>query len=80
MTILNSTTARNNFFQVMDEALDSHEPIVVTTKRGNVVILSEEDYRAIQETLYLTGIPGMREKLLAGKDTPLEECVEDDDE
>jgi antitoxin YefM len=76
--ILNSPTARSKFFQVMDEVLDSHEPVIVTGKRGNVVILSEEDYRAIQETLYLVSIPGMGGKLLEGMQTPLEECVEDE--
>jgi antitoxin YefM len=56
-----------------------HTPIYITGKKGNVVILSEDDWRSIQETLYLSSIPGMREKLLKGINTPLEECVEDTD-
>lgn len=79
MSILNATTARNNFFKVMEDAINTHEPVHVTGKNGNVVILSEDDWRSIQETLYLTGIPGMREKIIKGMNTPLEECVEDND-
>lgn len=50
------------------------------TKKGNVAVLAEEDYKAIQETLYLTSIPGMKEKILTGMRAPLEECVETPDE
>lgn len=80
MSIINATTARNNFFKIMEDALITHEPIYVTGKSGNVVMLSEEDYRAMQETLYLTSIPGMREKIIDGLRTPLEELVEDNNE
>lgn len=80
MSIVNATTARNNFFKLMEEAITTHEPIYVTGKSGNVVVLSEEDYRSIQETLYLCSIPGMREKIIEGLNTPLEDCVEDMDE
>ena len=75
MATINATTARNNFFRLMDEAIDSREPICVTGKKGNVVIVSEEDWRSIQETLYLVSIPGIKEKLLAGMDVPNEECA-----
>ena len=74
MSVINATTARNNFFRVMDEAIDTREPICVTGKKGNVVIVSEEDWRSIQATLYLVSIPGMKEKLLAGMATPVSEC------
>ena len=77
MSIINATAARNNFFKVMDEALSSHEPVVVTGKNGNVVILSEEDWRSIQETIYLSSIPGMKEKITKGLNIPINECVED---
>lgn len=77
MSIMNATSARNNFFKVMDEAVITHEPICVTGKNGNVIIISEEDWKAIQETLYLISIPGMKEKLLQGANTPLDECAED---
>ena len=77
MSVMNATNARNNFFKVMDEAVITHEPICVTGKNGNVMIVSEEDWKAIQETLYLLSIPNMKEKLIKGKNTLLEDCVED---
>lgn len=78
MPIVNATAARNNFFKLIEEALATHTPITVTGKTGNVVILSEEDWRSIEETLYLSNIPGMKEKIIKGINTPLTECVEDD--
>lgn len=80
MSIFNATTARNNFFKLMEEVIDTHEPAYVTGKKGNIVILSEDDWRSIQETLYLDSIPGMKEKITKGLNTPLDECVEDTDE
>jgi len=77
MSIINATTARNNFFRVIEEAIITHEPVCVTGKNGNVVIVSEEDWKSIQETLYLVSIPKMKDKLLQGANTPLSECVED---
>lgn len=77
MTTVNATNARNNFFKIIEEALTTHKPITVTGKSGNVIILSEEDYLSIQETMYLCSIPGMREKIVKGLNTPLDECVED---
>lgn len=77
MSIINATTARNNFFRVIEEAIITHEPVCVTGKNGNVVIVSEEDWKSIQETLYLVGIPKMKDKLLQGANTPLSECIED---
>jgi len=79
MSIINATTARNNFFKVIEEAISTREPICVTGKNGNVIIISEEDWRSIQETLYLNSIPGMREKIIKGLNTPLDECVQDPD-
>lgn len=80
MSIINATTARNNFFKLMEEVITTHEPVYITGKSGNVIMLSEKDYRSIQETLYLYSVPSMREKIIEGLNTPLEECVEDADE
>ena len=80
MSIVNATTARNNFFKLIEEVITTHEPVYITSKTGNVILLSEEDYRSIQETLYLYSVPGMREKIVEGLNTPLDECVEDTDE
>jgi prevent-host-death family protein len=59
MTTISATKARSNLYSLIDEANSSHEPIQITGKRGNAVLISEEDWRAIQETLYLQSIPGM---------------------
>ena len=80
MTILNATSARKNFFKLMKDAVTTHEPIYITGKKGNVVVLSEEDFRSMQETLYLSSTPGMRKKIMNGLKVPLDELVEDADE
>ena len=66
MPTLNATEARANLYKFMDETSASHEPFVITVKRGNAVLLAEEDWKAINETLYLVSIPGMRESILEG--------------
>ena len=79
MNIINATTARKNFFKLIKDVMTIHEPIYITGKGGNVVVLSEEDFRSIQETLYLSSIPGMREKIINGLKVPLEDLLEDKD-
>jgi len=74
MTILTVTQARAKLYKLIDEVASSHEPIRITGKRGNAMLLSEDDWRAIQETLYLLSIPEMRESIREGLDTPVEEC------
>lgn len=74
MTTFTATEARNNLYRLIDQTTQSHEPIVITGKRGNAVLLSEEDWRAVQETMHLLAIPGMRESIRDGLATPLEEC------
>ena len=77
MPILTATEARSKLYRLIDEAATSHEPIVIKGKRGSAVLISEDDWRAIQETLYLLNIPGMRESLRNGLATPIEDCTED---
>ncbi len=77
MTTFTATEARNNLYRLIDQTTQSHEPIVITGKRGNAVLLSEEDWRAVQETMYLLAIPGMRESIRDGLATPLEECQDE---
>jgi antitoxin YefM len=74
MTTLNATEARANLYSLIDEASTTHKPIRITGKRANAVLLSEEDWNAINETLYLISIPGMRESILEGMNTKLDEC------
>lgn len=61
MTAITATKARSSLFQLLDNVAASHEPVLITGKRGNAVLIAEEDWRSINETLYLLGIPGMRE-------------------
>ncbi len=77
MTTLTVTEARSNLYKLLEEVADTHEPILITGKRGNAVLISEDDWRAIEETLYLLGIPGMRESILEGMQTPLDECADE---
>jgi PHD/YefM family antitoxin component YafN of YafNO toxin-antitoxin module len=59
---------------LIDETATSHQPVLITGRRNNAVLVSEEDWVAIQETLYLISIPGMRESIKEGMQTPIEEC------
>jgi len=74
MTILNATEARSKLYSLIDETADTHQPIVITGKRGNAVLISEEDWNSISETLYLLSIPGMRESITEGINEPISEC------
>jgi antitoxin YefM len=73
MTTMSATEARKQLYQLLDEVSHSHEPVQITGKRGNAVLVSEEDWRAVQETLYLVSIPGMRESILEGMAAPADE-------
>ena len=61
----------------MDDVSDTHEPVQITGKRGNAVLVGEDDWRAVQETLYLVSIPGMRESIREGMAAPIEECADE---
>ena len=74
MTTLNATEARTNLYRLIDEATQTHKPITITGKRGNAVLLAEEDWNAINETLYLLSMPGMRESIREGMESRLEDC------
>jgi prevent-host-death family protein len=77
MTVMTATKARSNLYTLIDQTKNSHEPIVISGKRNNAVLISEEDWNSIQETLYLCSIPGMRESILEASKEPLDESVED---
>ena len=76
MKTINVTKARADLYNLLLETSQSHEPIQITGKRTNAVLLAEDDWRAIQETLYLFSIPGMRESIIAGLNTSIEETEE----
>lgn len=77
MPTISVIESKDRLLHLMDEVAMSHEPILITSKHSNAVLISEDDWRAIAETLHLLSIPGMRESILEGIDTPLEECTED---
>ena len=77
MPTLSATEARSKLYRLIDQAALTHEPIIITSKRGNAVLLSEDDWRSIQETIFLLNIPGMRESIREGLATPVEDCKED---
>lgn len=79
MVNVNITNFRKSLFEYMNQAVEYNDIISVSTKNGNVVVMSGDDYNALLETVHLMSIPGMREKLLKGADTPVDECISMDD-
>ncbi len=77
MTTITATEARKSLYKLLDEVSESHEPVQITGKRGNAVLIAEDDWRAVQETLYLHSVPGMKESIVEGMKTPIDECAED---
>lgn len=77
MKSLTATEARKTLYKLLDEVAVSSEPVQITGRRASAVLLSESDWRALQETIHLVSIPGMAESIREGLATPLEECVEE---
>lgn len=77
MTSITATEARKSLYKLIDDVADSHEPVQITGKRGSAMLVSEDDWRSVQETLYLVSIPGMRESILEGMATPAGELESD---
>ncbi len=75
--VMTVSQARTNIYKIMDETAQTHQPIMITGKRNNVVMLSEEDWNAIEETLYLNSIPGMASSIKEAMDAPNSEFSED---
>ena len=74
MPTMTATEARAALYTLIDEVATTHEPVLITGKRNNSVLISEEDWRAINETMYLLSIPGMRESIREGMQTSVDEC------
>jgi len=77
MPSLTASEARRRLYSLLDDVAESHEPVQIAGKRHSAVLVSEEDWRAIQETIYLTSIPRMRESIRKGLKAPVEECDEE---
>jgi prevent-host-death family protein len=73
MSTLTASEARANLYRLIDEAADSHSPIRITGKRNSAILISEDDWESVQETIYLLSVPGMRESIKEGMDAPVEE-------
>jgi len=74
MNTMNASEARNKLYRLLDESSAAHEPVLITGPRSNAVLIAEEDWNAIQETLHLLSVPGMRESIVDGMAAPVEEC------
>ena len=74
----NITNFRNNLFGLLEQTVKYNQPIHIRTKDGNAVVISEEDYNGLMETLHFCSVPGMKEKIIDGLNTPLEACIPED--
>ena len=77
MTTITASEARASLYRLIDEASVNHQPVVITGKRHNAVLVSADDWAAIQETMYLLSVPGMRESIREGLSTPIDECAKE---
>ena len=80
MTAISVTKARENIYQILADVNVNSQPVTITNNKGkNGVLIGEEDWNAIQETLYLNSVPGLMESIISGGNTPLEECLTEDE-
>ncbi|GMQ78329.1 MAG: hypothetical protein BMS9Abin02_0832 [Anaerolineae bacterium] len=77
MPTLTATEARARLYKLLDQVAVTHTPILITGKRANAFLVSEEDWHAIEETIYLLSIPGMRESIVEGLEMPIEDCIDE---
>ena len=75
MQTLTASEARANLYRLIDETAESHQPIIISGKRSSAVLIAAEDWSAIQETLHLLAVPGMRESIQAGMAEPLDDSA-----
>lgn len=72
---VSTSEARANLFSLVDQVSTTHKPVLITGKRNNAVLISQEDWNSIQETMYLLSIPGMKESIIQAANEPIEECM-----
>jgi len=77
VTNVTTTEARKNLYQLVDQVQESHEPVQIIGKRGNAVLVSEDDWRAVQETLHLLSVPGMRDSIVEGMATSVDKLADE---
>ena len=78
MSAINITNARKELYNLVEDVNLYSEPALIVSKKGNAVLVSESDWNAIQETVYLNSIPGMSESIQKGMDTPIEDCISEE--
>lgn len=79
MININATNFRKDIFNLLEQTIKYNEPVNICTKDGNAVVISEEDYNGLMETLYLSSVPGMKDKITEGLNTPADECLSEDE-
>ncbi len=79
MTNINITNFRKDIYELLEQTIKYNEPINISTKNGNAVVLSEEDYNNLIETLYISSIPGLKEDIVKGLKEPLEDCIDEEE-
>lgn len=77
--IVNVTNFRKDIYRMLENTIKFSEPIYISTKDGNAVVISEADYNGLIETLYLSSQPEMKQKIIDGLDTSIEECVKENE-
>ncbi len=77
MSVITASEARANLYRLIDEAASSHQPLLISGKRNRAVLIAEEDWNAIQETLFRLSVPSMRESIREGLSTSVSECAEE---
>lgn len=79
MTNTNITNFRKDIYELLEQTIKYNEPINISTKNGNAIVLSEEDYNNLIETLYISSIPGLKEDIMKGLKETIEDCVGEDE-
>lgn len=79
MNNTNITNFRKNIFSLLEQTIKFNQPLQIQTKEGNAVVLSEEDYNGLMETLYISSVPGLEKEIVDGMNTPLSECLSEDE-
>lgn len=79
MTSVNITNFRKDIYELLEQTIKHNEPINISTKHGNAIVLSEEDYNNLMETLYISSVPGLKEDIIKGLKEPLEDCIDEEE-
>lgn len=79
MTNVNITNFRKDIYKLLEQTIKYNEPINISTKNGNAVVISEEDYNNLMETLYISSVPGLKDKIIKGLNEDVKDCISDEE-